>query len=31
MIKYAVLKVLWWMIIGMVLIVYACTAGFDIG
>lgn len=31
MIEYAVLKVLWWMIIGMVLIVYACTAGFDIG
>lgn len=31
MIDYAVLKILWWMILGVVLVVYACTAGFDAG
>lgn len=31
MIDYEVLKVIWWMIMGFVLIVYACTAGFDAG
>ncbi len=31
MIDYTVLKVLWWMILGSVLVVYACTAGFDAG
>lgn len=31
MIDYAVLKILWWMILGAVLVVYACTAGFDAG
>ena len=31
MIDYAVLKVLWWMVIGCVLVVFACTAGFDAG
>lgn len=31
MIDYTVLKVIWWMLIGIVLIIYACTAGFDAG
>jgi len=28
---YNVLKVLWWMILGMILVIYASTAGFDVG
>ncbi len=28
---YMTLKVIWWCIIGFVLIVYACSAGFDYG
>ncbi len=31
MIDYTVLKVLWWIILGCVLVVYAATAGFDSG
>ncbi len=31
MIEYAILKFLWWMIIGLVLVLYATTAGFDLG
>jgi cytochrome d ubiquinol oxidase subunit II len=31
MLDYIFLKVAWWVIIGIVLIVYACTAGFDKG
>ena len=31
MIDYTVLKFLWWMILGCILVVYATTAGFDIG
>lgn len=31
MIDYTVLKFLWWVILGCILIVYATTAGFDIG
>ena len=30
-IDYEVLKILWWIILGMVLIVYAATSGFDAG
>ncbi|OGT52071.1 MAG: cytochrome d ubiquinol oxidase subunit II [Gammaproteobacteria bacterium RIFCSPHIGHO2_12_FULL_42_13] len=31
MFEYEFLKIIWWMIIGGVLIVYAATAGFDVG
>lgn len=31
MIDYEVLKFLWWVILGCILVVYAATAGFDIG
>ncbi len=31
MIDYTLLKVLWWVIMGVVLIIYATTAGFDLG
>lgn len=31
MIDYEVLKILWWMILGSVLVAYAVTAGFDVG
>lgn len=31
MIDYTVLQVLWWMILGSILVVYAATAGFDVG
>lgn len=31
MIDYAVLKIIWWVIIGAILIVYASTSGFDAG
>lgn len=31
MIDYEVLKVLWWMILGSILVAYATTAGFDAG
>lgn len=31
MIDYNVLKILWWIILGLVFVVYACTAGFDAG
>ena len=31
MIEYSVLKILWWMIIGLVLILYGTTAGYDLG
>ncbi len=31
MIDYEVLQVVWWMVIGVVLVVYASTAGFDAG
>lgn len=31
MLDYVFLKVAWWAIIGIILVVYACTAGFDAG
>lgn len=31
MFNYEALQVIWWMIIGMMLVVYATTAGFDLG
>lgn len=31
MIDYVVLQAIWWMLIGFVLVIYACTAGFDAG
>lgn len=31
MLDYTFLKIIWWMILGAILIVYACTAGFDSG
>jgi cytochrome d ubiquinol oxidase subunit II len=31
MIDYAVLKVVWWMLIGLVLMLYGTTAGYDLG
>ncbi len=31
MLDYVFLKVVWWAIIGAILIIYACTAGFDAG
>lgn len=31
MLDYVFLKVVWWAIIGAILVVYACTAGFDAG
>lgn len=31
MIDYSVLKIIWWVILGSVLVVYAATAGFDAG
>lgn len=31
MIDYLTLKLIWWCLIGFVLIVFACTAGFDFG
>jgi len=30
-IDYEVLKVFWWMVLGTVLVIYATTAGFDVG
>lgn len=31
MLDYTFLKIIWWMLIGLVLIIYAATAGFDSG
>lgn len=31
MIDYAVLKIIWWVLIGLILILYATTAGYDLG
>ncbi len=31
MFNYTLLQVLWWMIMGLILVVYASTAGFDLG
>ena len=31
MFEYEFLKIAWWLIIGMILMVYAATAGFDAG
>jgi cytochrome d ubiquinol oxidase subunit II len=31
MIDYAVLKIVWWMLIGLVLMLYGTTAGYDLG
>lgn len=31
MIDYTVLQVIWWMLLGAILVVYAATAGFDVG
>ena len=31
LLEYSVLKILWWMIIGVILVLYAATAGYDSG
>ena len=28
---YLTIKVIWWCLIGLILIIFACTAGFDYG
>ena len=31
MLEFSILKIVWWMIVGVILMVYASTAGFDLG